>query len=421
MKKILIILVIIAALIGLALFMTPQFIEKRTVSTLTQLGFSNVEIAKSAPSLDNAKPAFHLHDVSFDGGTIDKITLSALPTAIIGASAIDEMQIHGFKATTQTAYSYALIRRLSKLYQGFQVSKASGDIGSFLPAKRIVFDDAVITYKDLQFTLNANARQDDDNNIRLGGTLESSADDLSFKAGFKAILDQTGTLSVDADVSDMNAAHSAAQITRGAGWLHGAITEDAESKTPRLSFSGQIDAGSGAVFGVPLKNVSLLVGTQGDQHTLITRAQAAGYDGAQLLIDGAYGGNSSAIDFSSKLIMDDVGAFMDHIKTIKPTLSPRLSGANNLSGLTQSEVRIDYKPERRFAGGPFPFTIQAMSASAYDVLDGTFLIYPSDLTIRGNAQTGAAYTDDFQVLFNIAPDKVSGTSIRLDGSLENAF
>ena len=54
-------------------------------------------------------------------------------------------------------------------------------------------------------------------------------------------------------------------------------------------------------------------------------------------------------------------------------------------------------------------------------LNGTFLIYPDSLDVRGAAQGKKEAINFFQTLFNIADEKVSNDNIRFEENLKKLF
>ncbi len=88
--------------------------------------------------------------------------------------------------------------------------------------------------------------------------------------------------------------------------------------------------------------------------------------------------------------------------------------------IKETNITLSYLPERRFVDGPLPFDVSAQSKGK-SILNGTFLIYPKDMEVRGNAQTNKKHTKDIQTLLSIPDEKVSEGTIRLDGSIKGLF
>ena len=164
--------------------------------------------------------------------------------------------------------------------------------------------------------------------------------------------------------------------------------------------------------------MSAVIGEEGDNYTLILRAQAAGIEGTDLVSDMTFGGSSSDITMHTALSIKDTKSFFDYLKTV----NVKTEDLAKLKSVEEAELTIDYLPEKRFVDGPLPFDIMVKGKKlSDDVLKGTFLIYPKDMTVRGNAQTSETYTSEIQTLLSISEEKVSGTTIRLDGSLKGLF
>lgn len=224
-----------------------------------------------------------------------------------------------------------------------------------------------------------------------------------------------GKLSLDADIQDGRLHFDPVHVGRAAGWVSLVIADG------MAQLSGQVDAGSGAFFGVPARNISLVLSNGDNKAHAFLRAQAAGTENARLAADWTMTEGQS--DFSMSADIPHIQEFLESVRAF------RKSDKRAPEVLTEIQKPVYlsavYLNERRFAGGPFPFDLDAGVRESKQTpnekrsfLHGTFLIYPDTLDIRGSAEVqDEDMAKALQQFLSIPDEKISGTVLRLDGNL----
>ena len=176
------------------------------------------------------------------------------------------------------------------------------------------------------------------------------------------------------------------------------------------AISGQIDAGSGTLLNIPLQNISLTIGDDTDGSTdLVFRTGLSGIANVLLSIDTEIAQDGTTFDAAFDI--RDTDAFFAHIQTLHPKPVP-----DALRAIGPLRIDLDYRKERRFEGGPFPFVLAASSAGN-PLLKGNILFYADTQELRGSAETTETLATAMQEYFTIDTNKRTGGALRLDGTL----
>lgn len=392
---------IVTALLVTAYFGLPKYAQNHVKKELSNLGYKKTTIGKTNIGLNTAT----FRDITLKKGqTIKKIIISGTPLSFIGLSDIKLIEVYGLNIESPSAPLLTNLKENEGIF-----------FKGLLPAKKIRIKDSVVHFPlaehKITIAIAGALTHNNINKTKIEGNISSLDTMLSFNTALEGHFDNKGNGAVDITVNTLNLNHKLTSLHRATGWIN---FSQSENKAPKIS--GQIDAGSGDILSVPAKNINVVLGEENKNDVLILRAQAAGVEGTDLLTDISYGGSNSDLNMQTTLNLEDTNAFINYLENLKKP-SKTIPSFKNMG---KANITINYLPERRFIDGPLPFDLTAKSGNK-EIMNGTFLIYPKDMEIRGNAQTNKEYTNDIKRLFSISEEKISGETLRLDGSLSGLF
>lgn len=230
---------------------------------------------------------------------------------------------------------------------------------------------------------------------------------LNFDSEWTGLVDSDGMVEADGKVSSFRIDYGPIRISRSDGWFsYKEADED-------ISFSGQMEAGSGALFNVPINNISFLIGQEKNHRPLLFRAEASGIEDVRIIADVDWSDDLENESMSATLNIGNLSEFLKYLKNkeLIKTDTKILSHS-----FEQSNVIFSYMPEKRFADGPLPFNLN-ITENAKEVTDGTFLIYPNSFDIRGTAKANDHFIDLLKSIMSIPEENITDNVIRLDGNL----
>lgn len=384
-----------------AYFSLPEFVQSKAEKQLaSSFNYKNPIIGSTDISLNKIT----FKNITLKRGhSIKEITITNSPLYFLGISDLKKVIINGLNFNEKA-------NNLLSFFRG----QKDISTGKELPASIITIENSFIHIpipsNDLKIKISGDLTKEPENK-KTSINIKLSSDNINnnFDALVSGTSDGKNKTSINVSINSLNIIHKAAKIHRATGWLS---LENSKNSEP--SISGEIDAGSGSIANIPTKNISIVIGKQRSKYDIILRAQASGVDGVALLSDVSYGQNNDDIKMQTSLNIKDSKEFTNYLNSLGTTKTPYFEG------IKEANISINYLPERKFADGPFPFNINATSKNE-NILKGTFLIYPKEMEIRGNAQTNASYTNNIKQLFSIKDEKMSGENIRLDGSIKNLF
>ena len=87
--------------------------------------------------------------------------------------------------------------------------------------------------------------------------------------------------------------------------------------------------------------------------------------------------------------------------------------------LSNVETRLtaQYTPEKRFADGPIPFHLTAEEFKTNRKANGTVLIYPDQMDMRGTLNGNSDILNLISIIFGL--EKTENDLIRIDKNLKN--
>lgn len=250
-------------------------------------------------------------------------------------------------------------------------------------------------------------KQDGDlKNIK--ANLKAAQHELGFTSLWSGTIQDSGDYNVESTFNDLNINTNSFIIKRGTGWV------TLESKSQITNINAQLDAGSGNILNIPTKNISFILNQENDYYAVLTRANASDIQSVNLYGDFKFSNDIKNQAFELMLEIGSPNEFISYLKqqNILKNLTNGFSYPSN-----KINIELLYEPENRFADGPFPFSLN-VNKSNKNNLKGTFLIYPSNLDVRGTAQGDQDIINMLQTLFYINKDNISDKNIRFKENLK---
>jgi hypothetical protein len=235
--------------------------------------------------------------------------------------------------------------------------------------------------------------------------LNANQHELSFSSKWEGKIASNGDSFIDSTIDDFQLNLPSFNLHRSNGWLS-YKKEKGETK-----LSGQIEAGSGSILGLPTKNISFIIGKNEEFYPLIIRAYAAGMEDVRLSSDIQLAKDTIHQNGQMQLSIPNFQKFLDFLKLQKLIEEAPITSSEPLN------ITISLMPKRRFADGPLPFKIKIMQ-SADSELDGTLLIYPDTLAVRGTLTTNDDFIGVIKSLTTIKDSQIKEKIIHLDTNLK---
>ena len=405
MKRTLLIFTFLLSLIAGTVFAValPKA-ESNLENYLQTLGFEKVTIGRTSLTLTGLRAKNITLDQ--DGlNTIDQLQAELFWPAYLINNKIDSMIIEKLSIMSVIDDIQSLFSHKQKLkifnipnipINKLNIKKIIWDIAS--PQGAIRLESAVLiatknSQKQLLAFITANQHQ------------------LSFTSQWQGHFDDKNGVQLDGTFDDVRINYEPVRMSRGTGWLSYNINDEINN------FSAQLDAGNGTVFGIPSKNISVLIGQEKTHRPILFRAQASGIKGVDLTADLHLSSDPEHTSFSGSLQIKNMFDFVKHFKTLNPQKN---INANAFKDIKQLDILVNYLNERRFSGGPLPFDIKVKRDLKPDS-SGTFLIYPDSLDIRGTIESNKKLINAFQPLLGISKKHISDNTIRLEGNIKSGL
>lgn len=402
MKRLLLFLVLLIALsIGAIFFIAIPKIEKNLEASLKEIGFQHIAIHKTSFKLGGV----NIQEITLDEGNFSKaenVKINLFWPEFLFQNEIEDIeidQIHLSSVTDEFKDLLYIIRQAD-------IKKLSALEVNELRIRNLIWDTAT-PQGALRFNGNMTlTREETKYHVKAG--LSAEQRQLSFISQWTGSFDKD-KLEIDATFEDMGLSHPLISTHRGTGWLSYATG----SSMP--SILGQFDAGNGKLVNVPISNISLAIGKEEDYYPMIFRAEASGVKNVLFNMDMHYSPDIKKQLFNTGLNIESPKDFFDYLRQ-----NSLLNKDIDYSELVdfKTSVKIAYEPEKRFAGGPFPFDISVTNPNK-KLLDGTFLVYPGSLDIRGTASSKENFIKFFTTLLQINENNISDDVVRIDSNLKS--
>lgn len=380
---------------GIFIYAVPKA-EQKIESQFSALGFKDVKISKSTPTLTG----LHVQNIALDKdgfNTIENFEIDIFwPTAFL-KSEIKNIYINNIEMSLVPSEFKRFLNITSRLQSSDSVT-----FQSFIIEKITI--DLALSEKALRFIGNLNITNIE-NNYAIKGQLNAIQHDLAFNTNWTGLIDNaTQKLQLDGTVADLKVHFPPFNMSRAQGWISYASDQDKDN------LALQIDAGSAKIFDLATKNLSLVVGQDDGGYPVLLRTHFAGLNDATFISDFYYAKKTQDRKFNTILDIPDHAEFIRLLKLQKIIEADLELEKFNLSALN---AEMTYMPEKRFAGGPLPFDV-----TLNEDLSGAVLIYPDSLDVRGTINAQQSTIEYLENLFSIPEENMTENVIRLDSNLK---
>ncbi len=394
-KKTIFFLLLVGLCAGGWFYMLPRMAKQQVEAYLTAAGYRPYAIGDIV-----VQPPYILASrILLDRDGFNSIGLLRAKVADMSLTPV-EVRIDDIRTATMVESPASIFR----LIGSFQKSLPAGDV----QIEKITSDFAT-PYGDLRLeaTMGIDAA-DESGNRALRAVVRARQFQLSFDTRWSGTIAPNGNMVLDADILDGRMNIGPARLSRLVGWFNW----NGESADVPI-VTGQIDVGSGTIFGLPLQNISATIGGTARETDIMFRTGLSGTNSALLSMDTKV--SAAGTRYDAALDIKDTETFFAHVQTLQPKTVPEA-----LRFLGPLRVYMNYREDRRFTGGPLPFELRAQAAGK-NIVDGNILIYPDAFELRGSAQMDETLAIAVQEYFSIAADKRTGGALRLDGDIRALF
>lgn len=388
----------LAALGVFTLAKAPGMAQARLEQALHRAGFPDAKIGDVSLSLTQITAS----KITLDKSGYDQInTIEAAAgfPAFLFTGNISGLKIDGIRISrTQDASAPALQKialRLADLpdYR-VTVSNARLDLGT--------------AYGELSILGDAQINTDENPESRdIKARIRTDQYQLGFDSAWQGVMNADGMLDMTGNITDGRMNAGPLRISRFTGWSALTLGKDG------YTLQSQMDAGSAAFMGLPLQNLSMAYELGAANKSAILRAGISGLPDMHFSLD--YLANKDKNILSAVLSGNNLANFLDFIEVQtarkKELVSPLVDAG-------AFELRGDYQPDRRFAGGPLPFEV-TLTADGKKSLGGNILFYPATMEARGSLETDSGMAGALKNYFKIPSANMSKNSIRVDGSVKS--
>lgn len=385
----------IALMVGGIFIYTLPKAEKQIEAQLIALGFTEVKIKKSMPTLTGLR----IKNIQLDEDSFNLIKDFEInifwPTAFL-KSDIKNIYIDNIEISLVPSELKKFLSIGTKLksphnasFQTLIIEKITVDLA--LPQKALRF------IGDLKLTSN-------ENSYALKGNLNATQHDIAFNTVWTGQIDITKEkFQLDGIIKNLKVNFEPLNINRAQGWV--SYTTDKDQN----NFALQIDAGSASIFNLATKNLSLIIGQDEGGYPALLRSNFVGLNNATFTSDFYYTQRPSERNFTANLNIPNEQEFIQLLKLqniIDTDLSLKDYALKNIN------AEMKYMAEKRFAGGPLPFDV-----TMNNDLSGAVLIYPDTFDVRGTLNAEANTIQYLANLLSIPEENRSENIIRLDSNL----
>lgn len=378
----------------------PDMATARIQNMLNSAGFEGASVT----SISIRPSSIHASDIKLDPSGLD--TIKNLTIDVNWFSFLINGKIKGLsiKEATISGTSDEAISTGRNLLQKSLT----------LPQARVNLSDIIIDtstpFGDLRLRLNAsidNTKEQDTRNIL--AKLTADQYQLGFNSEWEGSISKDGILDITGNILDGRMNMGPLRISRFNGWFAADFTEKI------FSAQGQLEAGSATFMNIPLQRISLVNEMSPAQTTLSLRAGVSGVPNVLFTADLMK--NEKQESFSVILKGKNLGGFLTYIDKIT---QKNRNISSTLLNHREFELSGLYQPDRRFVGGPLPFSIM-LDADDSEILEGNVLFYTETMEIRGSVETDAETATALQNYFKIPSANIKQNFIRLDGDANSFF
>lgn len=380
----------------------PNMAKSRLQSMLVNTGFKHVTVDRVSIGLQG----FSSRDIKLDEYNMDEIKnfdvrlnwLSYLLTDNISEIRVSGVRISR-EADSLSSSARQLMENLLHLpnYK-IHLSDVTIDLNSFLGVIRMNLEAAI----NQESKKNPKTRD-------IKARVIAAQYQLGFDSTWEGTLDEDGHLDIAGTIVDGRLRVGPLRISRFNGWT--ALGTDQKGFT----LQNQMEAGSATFMNVPLQNITLVDDMNMDHHNMIVRAGLSGTPDVLFSMDIMRDEKQQGM--TAILKGRNFGNFLNHVKK---SVNSSKSIHTSLLDINDFKFSCNFDPEKRFVGGPLPFSIKFMDNDE-KIMDGNVLFYPDTFDVRGSLETDTDTALGLQEFFKIPSENMKQNFIRLDGSAKRFF
>ncbi len=283
-----------------------------------------------------------------------------------------------------------------------------------LPPHRISVEDATIDITtdvgELRVTMSAAIGEKPVNGSRqINARIQSSQFQLGFDSTWQGSISTDGNIDLAGEIGDGRLNLGPMRVSRFNGWIGTTVTGN------NYILQTQLEAGSASFMDVPLQNLALTGSYNAGKGAVIFRSGISGMPDITYTAD--IGIDAQNQFFQSHLSGKNLGNFLDYVEEVtghSKTIRPALLGAGPF------DFVMSFEPEKRFVGGPLPFSLSLETGGEKSV-SGNILYYPDTFDMRGALETNMDMASAIQDYFKIPSEAMRQNFIRLDGDVRKFF
>lgn len=398
--KLTIILIVIIAFIYVIAITIPDMAKTRVITMLEKSGFQQVSVDKI-----HLRPAsIRAANIKLDPSGLD--TIETLDIDLNWVSFLLGGKINGLdikNANISTEMNEASSASHKLLQSLLSVSNFRLDLSN------ITIDISTL-FGDLRMRLDATVDKGKETSTRsIKAKLTADQYQLSFSSEWEGTVDKNGVLDLTGNVLDGRMNMGPLRISRFNGWLGvGFNNKD-------YTAQGQLEAGSATFMKIPLQNISFVNQVTPAQSLISIRSGISGMPDVRFAADLTK--NDKQESFAAILKGKNLAALLSHMDNVtqkKRTISPNLLNHHDF------DLEATYQPDRRFVGGPLPFSI-TLNADDGEIMEGNALLYMDTMDIRGSLETDVETATALQDYFKIPSENIKQNFIRLDSDMKKLF
>ncbi len=378
------------------------------------------------PSLAKSRLTQSLADAGFKNAEIG--TISIRPSMVVAEDVkLDQYGFDGIKALGADInwFSFLLGGKIGGLtIEGVALGRDATNIGPGmrqlvstllnLPYYRIRIADFTLDittdFGEIRFTGDALVNTDNnpaERDIKIN--LKAEQYQLAFESLWQGALKNNGELDITASVEGGRLNAGPLRISRFNGWI------GASASAGNYEWQSQMEAGAATFMDVPLQKLSMVNEYKNGSTSGLFRSGISGLNDVRFTADliKTDGGDNFTAILSGK----NLGDFLDYIEEAtgrKKVIQDDLLDAGAFSLVTK------FEPEKRFVGGPLPFSVD-LTTDNKNTVNGNLLFYPDTLDVRGSLETAPDMARALQSYFKIPAENMKQNFIRLDGDARRFF
>lgn len=399
---------IVALIIGIiALGASVYFVaipkaEQMFLTRLKEFGFETVSVSITTPHLTGIR----FEDISLDDEGINKIERAEIfvfwPSLLFGQY-VDRLEFD----TVDLLFSEENIQ------QGLSFQQIGGvsDIVRSLPVGHLSLRNVIVSFvvnDQLYRFLITGVTSDAGEHIDIFFLVEAIQKKVRFKSSIMGWVDDTSE-KYDVELSQLFIDIPFVKFNRTDGWISYHNNEGEEV------FGGQLMAGSGVVFDLPIQDVQLNFGKHGDSFPVVFRTASSGSDSARLMVDAEFSHDIERQKLAVHLSVDDRREFVQFLEAYGQDEATLINWLASSSA--DFKTSFEYLPDRRFPGGPYPVHLETLQEDGLVPMNGTILLYPETLDLRGTITGEDDALTFLRTLLSLPMSFHADQSLRLDGSL----